>query len=164
MTTLQQPDETDLFIAQWRERRPDLDTMPMAVLGRLLRLAGLLENELRPVFAAVGLSTADFDVLATLRRWGRPMSPGELGRSVLVESGSVAKRLDRLSRRNLVHRFVDPHDVRGRLVELTPSGVSLTDELAERHWAHEDQMLHALNDSERTQLLSLLRRLLVAHE
>jgi DNA-binding MarR family transcriptional regulator len=157
-------DATDGFIEQWRERRPDLDTRPMAVIGRLHRLAAILQTGLQPVFAEVGLSVDDFDVLATLRRWGRPMRPGELGRSVLVASGTVTKRLDRLERRGLVRRSVDPEDARGRLVELTEDGLELADTLAERHWANEDRLLAPLDDHERAQLADLLRRLLVAHE
>ncbi|HET9498943.1 MAG TPA: MarR family transcriptional regulator [Marmoricola sp.] len=157
-------DATDDFIDQWRARRPDLDTAPMAVIGRLHRLAAILDTGVRPVFAEHGLSADDFDVLATLRRWGRPMTPSELARSVLVASGTVTKRLDRLERRGLLLRSPSPHDGRGRLVELTPDGLSLADMLAERHWANEDRLLAPLDGTERTQLAGLLRKLLVAHE
>lgn len=159
-----QHDATDAFIEQWRTRRPDLDASPMGVVGRMLRLSAILEDELRPVFAAAGLSVADFDVLATLRRWGTPLRPGDLGRSVLITSGTVTKRLDRLERRRLVRRSVDPEDARGRLVELTAEGVELTDRLAERHWANEARLLEALDPTEQEQLAALLRRLLVVHE
>lgn len=157
-------DAMDGFVEQWHERRPDLDTRPMRVVGRLHRLAAILDMRLRPVFAEVGLSPHDFDVLATLRRWGRPMSPGELGRSVLVASGTVTKRLDRLERRGLVRRSVSPDDARGRLVELTADGLELADELAGRHWANEDRLLAPLDATEREQLAGLLRKLLVEHE
>lgn len=136
----------------------------MAVVGRLLRLAALLQAKLQPVFAEAGLSVADFDVLATLRRWGRPMRPGELGRSVLVASGTVTKRLDRLERRKFVERSVDPDDARGRLVQLTPDGLEVVDALAERHWANEEHLLATLGPGEREQLAGLLRKLLAQHE
>lgn len=158
------PDATDTYLEQWRERRPDLDASPMAVMGRLLRLAAILQTRLQPVFAEAGLSVADFDVLATLRRWDRPMRPGELGRSVLVASGTVTKRLDRLERRGLVRRSVDPDDARGRLVELTPDGRATADTLAERHWTNEEALLSALDSDERELLTGLLRKLLTEHE
>lgn len=160
----QVPDATDGYIEQWRVRRPDLDTRPMAVIGRLHRLGAILQTRLQPVFAAAGLTVDDFDVLATLRRWGRPMRPGDLGRSVLVASGTVTKRVDRLERRGLVRRSIDPDDARSRLVELTSEGLALADELAERHWANEERLLASLDDGERDQLAALLRKLLVAHE
>lgn len=157
-------DATDGFIDQWHQRRPDLDTGPMAVVGRLHRLAAILDVGLQPVFAEFGLSANDFDVLATLRRWGQPMGPGELARSVLVASGTVTKRLDRLERRGLVVRSPSPEDGRGRLVELTPDGLALTDEIAAKHWANEDRLIGVLDASEREQLAGLLRKLLVVHE
>ena len=67
-----EPDAVDRIVAQWARERPELDTGPMAVVGRLHRLADLLEGELRTVFAAVGLGNGDFDVLASLRRSGAP--------------------------------------------------------------------------------------------
>ncbi|NED56361.1 MarR family transcriptional regulator, partial [Micromonospora aurantiaca] len=32
------PDATDAIVAQWNHERPDLDTRPMQVVGRLFRL------------------------------------------------------------------------------------------------------------------------------
>lgn len=157
-------DATDRFIEQWRERRPDLDCEPIGTLGRMFRLTSILEGAIRPVFAQAGLAANDFDVLATLRRWGRPMTPTELSRSVLVTSGTVTKRLDRLERRGLLRRSPRPGDGRGRLVELSPDGVALVDELAARHWANEQQLIAVLDDDERVLLTGLLRKLLLAHE
>jgi DNA-binding MarR family transcriptional regulator len=162
--TVEQRDAIDGFVEQWRQRRPDLDPTPITLIGRLSRLGAILDVRIRPVFAEAGLSPHDFDVLATLRRWGRPMSPGELGRSVLVASGTVTKRLDRLERRGFLRRSPSPDDGRGRLVELTTEGLALTDELASKHWANEDALMSVLDADQREQLAVLLRKLLVAHE
>lgn len=135
----------------------------MAVVGRLHRLAALLDVELRTVFAEEGLGNGDFDVLATLRRSGPPfrLSAGELAASTLVTSGAVTKRVDRLEARGLVRRTVSAADGRGRVIELTSEGRALTDELLGRHWANEDRLLHALDPHERDQLAGLLRCLLL---
>ena len=58
-------DAVDRILAQWARERPELDTGPMSVIGRVHRVADLLEAGLRPVFAEVGLGNGDFDVLAT---------------------------------------------------------------------------------------------------
>ena len=65
-------DHVGRIMAQWAVERPDLDVSPQGVIGRLHRLANALNEELRPVFAAAGLSDGDFDVLAALRRSGAP--------------------------------------------------------------------------------------------
>jgi DNA-binding MarR family transcriptional regulator len=156
-------DAVDRILAQWARERPDLDTGPMSVIGRLHRVADLLETGLRPVFAEVGLGNGDFDVLATLRRAGPPfrLTAGELSASTLVTSGAVSKRLDRLESRGLVRRSVSASDARGREIQLTAKGRRLTDEIVVRHWANEDQLLAALDAGERVQLAGLLRKLLL---
>src|SRR4051812_26931119 len=156
-------DAVDRILAQWARERPDLDTGPMSVIGRLHRVAELLEAGLRPVFAEVGLGNGDFDVLASLRRAGPPfrLTAGELSASTLVTSGAVSKRLDRLEARGLVERSVSAVDARGREIQLTAEGRALTDELVVRHWDNEDRLLAALDAGEREQLAGLLRKLLL---
>jgi DNA-binding MarR family transcriptional regulator len=158
-----QPDAVDKIVAQWARERPELDTGPMGVVGRVHRLAELLDAGLRPVFAEVGLGNGDFDVLATLRRAGPPfrLSAGELSASTLVTSGAVSKRVDRLESKGLVTRSVSASDARGRDVQLTPEGRRLTDEIVVRHWDNEDRLLSALDRDEREQLAGLLRKLLL---
>jgi DNA-binding MarR family transcriptional regulator len=156
-------DAVDGILAQWARERPELDTGPMSVIGRLHRVADLLEAGLRPVFAEAGLGNGDFDVLATLRRAGAPfrLTAGELSTSTLVTSGAVSKRLDRLEAKGLVKREVSAEDARGRVIQLTAKGRRLTDELVVRHWDNEDRLLAALDAGEREQLAGLLRKLLL---
>lgn len=156
-------DAIDRAVAQWSAERPDLDSTPMSVVGRVHRLGDLWEGELRAFFAAEGLGNGDFDVLATLRRSGAPyrMSPGAIAASTIVTSGAVSKRLDRLEDKGLVRRSVCAEDARGRDVQLTDAGVRFTDEVVSRHWANEARLLGALDAGEREQLAGLLRRLLV---
>src|SRR4051794_1410221 len=159
----EQPDAVDRIVAQWARERPELDSRPMGVVGRLHRLAALLDLGLRPVFAEADLGNGDFDVLATLRRAGAPfrLTAGELSASTLVTSGAVSKRLDRLESKGLVKREVRASDARGREVERTAKGRRLTDELVGRHWDNEDRLLSSLEPDERAQLAGLLRKLLL---
>jgi len=162
-TNPDEQDAVDRVVAQWARERPELDTGPMAVIGRLHRLGALLDAELRTVFAEADLGNGDFDVMATLRRAGEPfrLSPGELSDSTMVTSGAVTKRVDRLVAKGLVRRTVSASDARGREIQLTAKGRKLTDELVVRHWDNEDRLLRALSPEERTQLAGLLRRLLL---
>jgi len=145
-------------MAQWAVERPDLDVSPMGIVGRLHRLAALLDAELRPVFAAAGLSDGDFDVLASLRRSGSPfeLSPGELAATTMVTSGAVTKRVDRLLAAGLVERTVCAQDARSRRIRLTRSGVTLVDDLVEKHVANERRLVAGLGDLERSRLAHLL--------
>ena len=74
-------DRADVATEQWARERPDLPTLPMAVLGRLSEAAGrVTRDHLNPLFASAGLQPGEFDVLATLRRSGVPcmLSPTRL--------------------------------------------------------------------------------------
>ena len=66
-------DHIDAILAQWRRERPDLDLAPMAILGRLFRATALADAALAPPLAALGLQPGWTDLLAALRRAGRPV-------------------------------------------------------------------------------------------
>jgi DNA-binding MarR family transcriptional regulator len=156
-----QTDTTAAIVDQWRRERPELDATPMLVIGRIFALADVLDQRLRPPFAAAGLGNGDFDVLAALRRSGRPyaLSAGELSRTVLVTTGAITKRVDRLASRGLVSRSVTENDSRGRLITLTTKGVRLVDHLIAIHLDNQRERLAGLSEEEQDQLAALLGRL-----
>jgi DNA-binding MarR family transcriptional regulator len=156
------PDAVDRITAQWRRERPDLDSTPMEVIGRITRASALIQRELERVFAQHGLAGGDFDVLATLRRSGEPLTPGELSRSTMVTTGGMTKRLDRLEALRLLRREPDPRDRRGRLIALTNDGRALIDRAVEAHLGNEERLLADLPAAKRKQLAALLRELLRA--
>ena len=106
------------IVGQWRRERPDLDPTPLLIIGRIQQLAAVLDEALRPPFAAADLGNGDFDVLAALRREGEPyaLTAGQLSHRMLVTTGAVTKRVDRLIARGLVSRSVSAADARGRVV------------------------------------------------
>lgn len=149
------------IVAQWRRERPDLDASPILIIGQMARLTQLFEPHLRPPFAAVALGNGDFDVLAVLRRNGEPytLTPGQLSTCLLVTTGAITKRIDRLEARGLIHRTISTADARGRLVTLTRAGCDLADELIAVHLANEARLLTGLDEDERELLEALLGRL-----
>jgi DNA-binding MarR family transcriptional regulator len=155
-------DAVDRITAQWRRERPDLDSTPMEVIGRITRLSALVQRELERVFAQHELAGGDFDVLATLRRSGGPLTPGELSRSTMVTTGGMTKLLDRLETQGLIRREPDPRDRRGRLIVLTDNGRALIDRAVEAHLQNEQRLLADLSDAKREKLAALLRELLIA--
>ncbi len=146
---------------QWLAERPDLDTTPVLVIGRIHRIAAALTPELTAVYAEFGLGEGEFDVLATLRRNGPPfaLTPGELGDRTMVTSGAVSKRLDRLQARGLVERRASAADGRSRTVYLTAEGRDLIDRAMTAHAANEARLLSALPARDRDALARLLGRL-----
>ena len=159
-------DYVDHILEQWGRERPDLDVSPMGVIGRLSRLTRYLERSIEETFQAHGLGAGGFDVLAALRRAGNPyrLSPTELYNSMLISSGAMTNRIDRLEEHGLVSRTPDPHDRRSVLVALTPLGKKTIDTAVASHIAKEHGLLSVLSAPQRDELAKLLRKLLVSFE
>jgi DNA-binding MarR family transcriptional regulator len=157
-------DEIDRIVGQWNRERPDVDVSPTHVLQRITRLSLLQEVSFARIFARHGLTWGEYLVLAALRRSGPPyrMNPTALYGSVILSSGGMTKRLDRLERAGLVERLPDPTDRRGRLVGLTDHGREVVDAALLDHLENEQQLLAALDSEEREQLGGLLRKLLAS--
>jgi DNA-binding MarR family transcriptional regulator len=157
-------DEVDRIVEQWNRERPDLDVSPTETLQRITRLSLLQGVSFARVFARHGISFGEYLVLAALRRAGPPyrMNPTSLFNSVVLSSGAMTNRLDRLEAMGLVERQLDPTDRRGRLVVLTDRGRELVDRAVVDHLQNEHRLLGALDAGERKQLAGLLRKLLLS--
>jgi DNA-binding MarR family transcriptional regulator len=162
----QKRDQVDRIIAAWAREWPELDTSPAAIVGRVGRLTRFFDAGLRRTFKRFGLTRADFDVLAALRRSGPPyrLPQKALMTALMRQSGTTSFRVDRLERAGLVRRSPDPRDKRGAFVTLTAKGRRRFDTAAPVHLANENRMLAALSPRERETLISLLRRLLLSFE
>ena len=156
----------DRLVAAWARERPDLDVGPLEVLSRVTRLARHLDRARRTAFAAHDLEVWEFDVLAALRRAGRPyvLSPGQLVDQTMVTSGTMTNRVDRLETRGLVQRLPDPADRRGVHVRLTPRGKDQVDSALADLLHRERDLLRGLSRNDQDALSTLLRRLVAPFE
>ncbi|MDM0086693.1 MULTISPECIES: MarR family transcriptional regulator [unclassified Variovorax] len=152
-------------IRQWRRERPDLDSSGKAVVGRLLRLEGVVLRTLNLVLEPLGLKYQEYAVLATLRVAGAPyrLSPSRLQSTLLFTSGGLSNLLKRLEKEGWIKRSIDPNDGRGVLVKLTAKGVRLADEAMPRHAAAELHLLRMFDASQRTELSKLLSQMMTGN-
>lgn len=159
-------DHVDRVRAQWAREQPDLDTEPIAVIARLGRAAHYVDQGHAKFFDRHGLSRADWDVLASLRREGPPysLSPTALSRALMRTSGAMSQRLASLERQRLIQRRLDPADRRGIVVSLTAKGRKLVERIGADHLDNERQLLAPLSEQERETLAALLKKLLLVYE
>lgn len=138
------------ILQQWRRERPDLELGPMATIGRLKRCAALLQRRLDATFAQFGMTSWEFDVLATLRRSGAPyrLTPTVLFSTLMITSGTMTHRLQRLEAGGLVQRVPNCDDARSMLVELTAAGLALIERAVEAHVENERVILEPLRRAE----------------
>jgi DNA-binding MarR family transcriptional regulator len=159
-------DRIDKILAQWRRERPDLDTTAMGLFGRMRNLTLHLSREMEKTFGRFGLNSANFDMLATLRRSGEPytLSPSDLMDTMMVSSGTMTNRIDQLEKAGLVSRSQNPNDGRSFLISLTPKGFKLIDAAVTAHVKTQAQLVSALSQEERAALNGLLRDYLASFE
>ena len=158
--------DMDEIKAQWAMQRPDLNTGPMELIGRLIRLAAHLSQEMGETFSLHGLSAASFDVLATLLRSGPPhaLSPNQLLATMMVTSGTMTNRIDQLEKDGLVARVQNPSDKRSVLIKLTEKGHRIIDEAVTEHVKTQTRLVSVIADGERAKLNALLRSYLTSIE
>lgn len=154
-----EPDHVDTIVAQWNTERPDIDVSGMEVIGRLTRVVGVIRPRLDEVFAQHDLESWEFDMLATLVRSGPPhqLTPGQLLDAMMITSGAMTHRIDRLETRGFVRRSKDPNDGRQVLVTVTDAGIEKLDAALADHAANESRILEALDEEQRGDLVRLLR-------
>ncbi|MCI0388468.1 MAG: MarR family transcriptional regulator [Acidobacteria bacterium] len=102
---------------------------------------------------------SDFAVLEALLHKG-PLPVNEIGRKVLLTSGSMTVAVDRLETKGLVERRASSTDRRTRIVHLTKEGRSLIRRAYAEHAADMERLASAsLTMAERARLIRLLKKI-----
>ena len=154
-------DRIDRLVAEWQVERPELDVSAMAIVGRLLSIGHQLEARANAALKPLGLHYTDLDVLATLRRSGKPyrLTPTQLRNSVVITSGAMTACLDRLAANGLIARIASPSDRRSSAAELTAAGRKLIDKAIVVRFEEAAEAVLGLSDGERVRLAALLKKL-----
>jgi DNA-binding MarR family transcriptional regulator len=156
-------DHVDGLVEQWAAERPELDTSGLRLSARIVRLQRFLDQASQAVVSGFGLQLGELNVLAALRRAGDPyeLTPTDLYRGLLVSSGAMTNRLDRLEEHDLVTRVPDPEDRRRIKVALTARGAELIDQAMDEHTAVLREAFSGIDARQREDLEGLLRSVLV---
>src|SRR5260370_11431529 len=102
---------------------------------------------------------SDFAVLEALLHKG-PLPVNEIGRKVLLTSGSITVAVDRLETKGLVERRASGTDRRARIVHLTKAGRKLITRVYADHAADMERLASAsLTRAERDTLIGLLKKI-----
>lgn len=109
--------------------------------------------------AGLELCGSDFAVLEALLHKGE-LPVNEIGRKVLLTSGSITVAVDRLEKKGLVERHASGNDRRARIVHLTREGRKLITRAYAEHAADMERLAAAsLTTAERATLIRLLKKI-----
>ena len=153
-------DTVAAVVRQWQDVRPELDTGPVEIIGRVNRCAALLQQAEDAPLRRAGLSRAEFELLGALRRTGHELTPGELARETFSSGTAVTKRVRALTERGLVERRGDTRDRRVAHLSLSEAGRTLIDDVLPEQLAYESAVLAALDADRQDELAGLLSELL----
>ncbi|TQS88284.1 MarR family transcriptional regulator [Arthrobacter sp. TS-15] len=154
-------DYIDTVQDQWRRIDPDISSAPAAIVGRIRRLAHLIQLQSDRVLAECGITRAEFDILALLTRTGRPMTPSELSSDLITSAAGTTKRINKLVDSGLVTRESNPQDGRGAFIRMTSTGRDLILPVLRSVSDYEESVTAFFSRPEREELAKVLRSLLL---
>jgi DNA-binding MarR family transcriptional regulator len=155
-------DSVDFCTTDFLSRYPDIDPDVEGVVDRLSTIQKHAGKIFEKSLEACGLSHGEYKLLLRLatRTDDHKMSAGRLSQLLMLSSGAMTNRLDRMEKAGLVRRVPDPTDRRGVLVEMTHKGGDVLDRAVMSSAKEDADIVNVLNAKEKKQLNELLRKLL----
>ena len=159
-------DAIDRVVEQWAKEKPELETEPMAMMGRIMRIAKYMETKVAELHKKYDMKLGEFDVLASLRRSGKSyrLTPSELIGSMMLTSGAMTNRLDKLEAKGLISREHSKEDRRRVSVQLTKDGLILIDQMMTEHVEIQKKLVKSLSATQKKNTNQLLKTWLSAYE
>ena len=125
----------------------------------LWKAANAVQTYAEESISELQMCGSDFAVLEALLHKG-PLPINEIGKKVLLTSGSITVAVDRLEGKKLVGRRAHGTDRRAKIVHLTKEGRKLITRIYADHAADMEQLAAAsLTRAERTTLIRLLKKI-----
>ena len=124
----------------------------------LWKAARAVQTYAEKSISGLGMGSSDFAVLEALLHKG-PLPVNEIGKKVLLTSGSITAAVDRLETKGLVERRAHGSDRRARIVHLTKEGRRLITHVYGVHAADMERLASAsLTKADRKTLIGLLKK------
>jgi len=128
----------------------------LPTLRNLVSAYQAFERYSAPDVKAMGLTTTQFDVIATLGNQP-PMTCKELGEKTLVTKGTLTGVLERLEVKGILERKLNPEDARSQMIGLTSVGQSLFEKVFPAHLQHLEKAFSKLNEKELLEITKSLQ-------
>lgn len=124
----------------------------------LWKAAKAVEKVDRASIAQTGHVLSDFTIMEALLHKG-PLPINKIGEKVLLTSGSMTAAVNRMEKDGLVKRIQDPSDGRCFYVHLTKKGRHMIKKAYAKHEKALEKIASVLSDSERKELVRLLKKI-----
>jgi DNA-binding MarR family transcriptional regulator len=158
-------DIVDGIAAAWEHELPPVGGLHFELSKRAARLSAMFTERVTAELAKLGLTKAEYEILAVLRAAGHPfrLRPSDLAGRLLLSSGGTSNLLRRLGEAELIEREADASDARSSWVRLSASGVQVAEQAVLAASAAQKALLrdvpaqhaHAANNALRELLIAL---------
>lgn len=151
-------DDIDNIVEQWQQLGLDTDFSTVAIIARILRINKNLESRMAKLHREYDLKQGEFDVLAALKRSTEAaLTPSQLYQTMLLSSGAMTSRLDRLEKKQLIQRQHCTQDRRSIKVSLTEQGTQLVNRAYPAHFELIESFLSPMSAKDKQALANLLK-------
>lgn len=161
-----EPDHVDEIIAAWRREMPEVAGLPLELAKRTALLSAAFDAVTAEELDKLGLTPADYGILATLRRVGAPhrLKPTDLTNALLLSSGGTSNIIKRLVAAGYVVRESDDRDGRSSWVRLTARGIEVTEEAVRLTTRAHERLVERIPEQTARLISELLRVALASVE
>ncbi|MEH7748843.1 MarR family transcriptional regulator [Neobacillus drentensis] len=123
----------------------------------LMQTSKAIHDRIKEEMAKNKLGITEFSVLEVLYQKGK-QTIQQIGKSILISSGSMTYVIDKLEQRRLLSRHACPDDRRVIHVTLTEDGNELMNEIMPKYHEFINQMFDSLDSNEAEALVQLLKK------
>jgi DNA-binding MarR family transcriptional regulator len=157
-------DLVDGIAAVWAHELPPVGGLQFELSKRAARLSAMFTERVNTELARLGLTKAEYEILAVLRAAGDPfqLRPSDLTGRLLLSSGGTSNLLKRLGDAGLIEREADPSDARSSWVRLSPHGVKVAEQAVLAASAAQSAVLQTVPAETARAANDALRELLIA--
>jgi DNA-binding MarR family transcriptional regulator len=163
MMTTREGDHVDDILSEWRRVYPSVDATPIAITGRVTRIALYAERDADDHLERYRLTPSGFEVLLALdKSAAHQLSPTLLAKVQQMSSAGITGLVDQLVTLGLAARSRERYDRRRVQVSLTRHGAEMV-ALAGAGWRRNQQrLIRSLGTDSTRSLDQLLGRLVAA--
>lgn len=140
------------------DQTPGANVLATEAVMNTIRTADMLFDRIGRLLRPLNVSAAGGLVLGILRDHG-PMSPSGLSERLIVTRATVTGVLDSLEQRKFVRRSANPADRRSLVVEITPKGLKVLQEVRTIVHRHEKAWLGGFSDPDLHGYIEQLHRI-----
>ena len=123
----------------------------------LMQTSKAIQERIREEMNKNKLGITEFSVLEVLYLKGR-QTIHQIGKSILISSGSMTYVIDKLEQKGLLSRSPCPDDRRVIFVTLTDDGIDLMKKVMPKHQEMINNMFGSLTDDDAQTMVNLLKK------